>query len=464
MLIPFASQAYERSRYGLPPQTLINLFHEQSPIPDRPSVLLPVGGLKAFATVGSGPIRAIYQVDGVLSDLIYIVSGTEIYSMTTAGVSTLLMTGVASGVVRMAASNIEIAIAVGGSGYIIDSAGAHIITDPDFPEVVDVAFINGYFIWVTKDSGQFIWSEILDGDDYDGLDFATAEDTPDNLVGVIVDHKEVLLFGTKTIEPWVNTGDSSAPFIPRTGSVIQRGCISAASITSLDNTVFFVGDDRLVYRLAGITPERLSTFSIEESLSKVSDASLVDVSGQVYAEDGHTFYVLDIPGSGTYAYDLATGAWHQRRSWGLTLWGAQMLARVGGVVFCGSRSTGAVYTLDKDTHEESFGPIERTGTAGVPVQGGRPVVNSLTLDIAAGVGASSGQGLDPEVMLRYSDDLGRTWSQERTRKFGKVGEYDKRATWRRLGRMKAPGRVYKFRVTDPVPVVIYGARQDVYIP
>lgn len=461
-LIPFSAQSYERNAYGLPPQMLVNLFHETSPMPDRPSVLLPTPALTAFAEVGSGPIRLIFQEDGVLDGQAYIVSGDEVFTLTGTSLSSIF-SGLPDGDIEDAASHLEVALSVNDQGFIIDTDGVHEITDTDFPDVVDVAYINGYFLWVRKDTGQFIWSTILDGDVYDGLDFATAEESPDNLLAVIVDHSEVLLFGVDTIETWVPSGDPDAPFVKRLGATRERGALSRKSIAQLDNTVFFVGDDRIVYRI-GEGLERISSFAIEEALSAVPYADRGDVSGRAYAQDGHTFYVLDIPGNGTYAFDLATGLWHQRKSRDLTLWGGDMIARVDGNWLAGSRTDGALFKIDPEGIEERFGPIEREATAGVPVRSGRPILNSVALDIQTGDGPLTGQGSDPQAMLDWSDDLGRTWSNVLNRSIGKTGQYGQEVVWRRLGRMKSPGRILRFRVTDPVQVVIHGARIDEYIP
>ena len=57
--------------------------------------------------------------------------------------------------------------------------------------------------------------------------------------------------------------------------------------------------------------------------------------------------------------------------------------------------------------------------------------------------------------MRYSDDGAKTWSNYRSTSMGKIGEYQNRCVWRRNGR--ARGRIYQFRVTDPVKVSINGA-------
>ena len=64
-------------------------------------------------------------------------------------------------------------------------------------------------------------------------------------------------------------------------------------------------------------------------------------------------------------------------------------------------------------------------------------------------------GYDPQVMLRWSDDSGHTWSSEHWTSMGKIGEYGYRTFWRRLGSSR--DRVYEVSGTDPVKIAIMGA-------
>ena len=67
-------------------------------------------------------------------------------------------------------------------------------------------------------------------------------------------------------------------------------------------------------------------------------------------------------------------------------------------------------------------------------------------------------GYDPQVMLRWSDDGGHTWSSEHWTSMGKIGEYGRRAIWRRLGMtVKLRDRIYEVSGTDPVKIDIMGA-------
>lgn len=64
-------------------------------------------------------------------------------------------------------------------------------------------------------------------------------------------------------------------------------------------------------------------------------------------------------------------------------------------------------------------------------------------------------GTNPQVMLRWSNDGGRTWGPEHWRNAGKQGEYGKRVRWNRQGVGRR--RVYEVVLTDPIQWRIVGA-------
>ena len=83
-------------------------------------------------------------------------------------------------------------------------------------------------------------------------------------------------------------------------------------------------------------------------------------------------------------------------------------------------------------------------------------VHEIHLDIEAGVGTTSGQGVAPVVMLSWSEDDGRTWSSDMEASLGAIGQYRRRARFLRLGR--SYNRSWRFRITDPVKVAVLGAQ------
>jgi hypothetical protein len=165
----------------------------------------------------------------------------------------------------------------------------------------------------------------------------------------------------------------------------------------------------------------------------------------------------------TWTYDLTTNAWHERESFGETHYRAYNYLYIYGKHLVGDYSAGVVYELDADTYTDAGGTLRRIGTS-APVQ--KDVWGALQIYFEQGVGLTTGQGSDPTVALKWSDDGGKTWSNSHNRQIGKIGEYKWRTIWRRLGQSRfrilgKPGpRVFEITVTDPVKWVVIDAHAE----
>lgn len=82
------------------------------------------------------------------------------------------------------------------------------IADEDFPNgVTQSTYQDGFFIVAGDGSGKFYINETPNnGALWNGLDFASAEGSPDNTIAVISSHRELWLIGSASAEIWVNTG------------------------------------------------------------------------------------------------------------------------------------------------------------------------------------------------------------------------------------------------------------------
>ena len=69
--------------------------------------------------------------------------------------------------------------------------------------------------------------------------------------------------------------------------------------------------------------------------------------------------------------------------------------------------------------------------------------------LQSGVGLTTGQGSDPKVRMSFSDDGGRTFSDEFSRSIGKIGEYGHRSIGRQQGRFPV-SRMIKLKITGKV--------------
>lgn len=468
MKIPFATTSYQARSLPLAAQQCVNLFAEAAPADARsPVVLYGTPGLLHVGTIGAGPIRLLYEMAGVL----YAVSRDQLYRVAADGSGTLL--GTLAGRTRTsyrleAADNGSQLVIVNtgtGSASVYDSRTGVLsaITDGDFWRASSVSYVDGYHIFSRPNSGQWFISDLLEAASFDSLDFATAETYPDQLVRVFVDHREVWLFGDQSTEIWTNTGAASFPFTRLSGTVLERGCGAAGSVAKMDNSVYWLGNDRVIYRAAGYQPQRISTHALEYALA--SYAVVSDAQAFCYSMEGHSFFCVSFPSAGhTWVYDAASGLWHERESRddegrSLGRWRVGSYAKCYGLHLAGDYADNRIYLLDLDEGTEAGLPIRRVATSPpIAAAGSRLSMSRVEIEAETGVGLTVGQGRDPAAMLEWSDDGGRTWSSEHWSTLGAIGAYRRRCRWYRLGQFRE--RYLRLTIADPVRVAILGASAE----
>ena len=437
---------------------VVNLYAEPAPPGSRAKVVLyGTPGQKAWATVGDDTIRAGLEGQGYS----YILSGSTLWRTDSSGVSTPCMGDLipTTGAATLINNGTQIGLLVVPDWFVVvGTAITKVVSGGPAAGFSSVAYIGGYAVLAVNDtSGQFYITAPLDFATIDALDFATAESSPDGLLSVLVDHREAWLFGAESIEPWTLTGASPFPFEPVQGALLERGCGAALSPAKLDNSLVWLGNDRIVYRADGYTPVRISTHAVEDIL-RVGTVS--DAYGMTYSQGGHDFYVLTLPSlNRTLVYDAATSIWHERQSGtALTpaIWAPLCIFPAFGKTLVGLQA-GRVAELDLDTFDDLGDPI-RSVIVGVPLyaEGKSAICHEMELECELGVGINTGQGSAPEVMMRFSKDGTGTWSNERRASLGPMGVRRKRAKWNRNGHFRE--FVPEFSVSDPVKRAFYGIR------
>ncbi len=286
---------------------------------------------------------------------------------------------------------------------------------------------------------------------------------PGNIVALIPNKREVFILSERSTEVWVDTGSYPFPFSPVPGSSSQHGCAARGSIARLGESFAFLAQDSrgiaTILMMNGYGMRRISTYAIEQRIQSYSIVS--DAVAFSYQEAGHEFYVISFPTADeTWVYDISAGVWHQR-TWtdnqGMPhRIRANCSMNFRGKVIVGDYSNGNLYVMDRSAYTDNGQPIiRRRRCPHLTNDLKRIFYNDLQIQFQPGVGLQSGQGSNPQAMLRYSDDGGSTWSNERWTTIGAVGKYKNRAIWRRLG--YARDRVFEVTVSDPINACIISA-------
>jgi hypothetical protein len=336
---------------------MVNLFPEV--VPDggkEPAFLQRCPGLRLVATVGGGPIRGMWK----FGDFLYVASGGKLYRVDGNFAVTELGLINGSGPVSMSDNGTQLFVACNPDAFIYNSSTGVFgqITDPDFPGAVTVGYLDGYFVFNEPNSQRFWVTSLNDGTAIDPLDFASAEGNPDDVVSLMVDHREVWLFGSNTVEVWYNAGLADFPLARIDGAFMETGCLAPYSVAKLDNSVFWLGSDArgngIVYRNQGYNAQRVSTHAVEWQIQQYG--VLNDAIGYSYQQDGHSFYVLTFPtANATWVFDVSTGAWHERAAWDgveFRRHRSNCQANFAGQVVVGDWEDGRIYAFDPEVYRD----------------------------------------------------------------------------------------------------------------
>ena len=504
----FVGPSYEAPSIYQDAQECINFYPEVDPTkpPGTRGIvaLYPTPGYTMAAQLAVGPVRGMRALSG--GQYLVVVSGTSAYSMTSAMVPTLI--GFVSGTGQVSISD-NVTTADGLTAYIVSGADRYTwvaitgvftqlpATDgpwqgADVCEVVDNYNIYnqpGTQNWAATDLGSSLSTNAY---------YGAKDGAPDTLVSLIVDHRQVYLLGEFTTEVWTDIGNVipgiiSFPFQRVPGTMVQHGIAAQFSVARFAEAFMFVSQDQrgqsIIGMIAGYQFQRVSTHAVEQSLV---DKTISDAIAWTYQIEGHEFYVVTFPSADlTWVYDLASQAWHKWLSFSngeFHRHRSNCGVNFAGNIFIGDFENGMLYKLSNTVYTNNGEPIRRLRRAphlttdlqrqyfdefqiqfqpGVGLAGNNPADPLEALLTESGdelltesgddllVSVATTQGVDPQAMLRWSNDGGSTWSNEHWTSIGKIGRYQNRAIWRRLG--MARDRIFEVSISDPVKAVIVSA-------
>lgn len=467
MLVPFASRTRSATSLAVDTEHLINCYpeYEKSGRSKSVAALYGVPGYSLFANLGAFPCRGWRD----LGDYTYAVFRNELHRIDAAGSSTIIGTLTTStGRVGIDHNGTDLVIFDGTNGYSYEP-GTGTFTDFTansifFPKgATHVAHLDGFMIAApaTLNPQRFYASDSETVKVWNAAQFATAERQDDPLVGVITDHTDAFLFGTKTVEVWNNSGTGSFPFARQSGISLQWGLAAPRAVTKYRDSIAFLGfrgnDNALrVIGMEGYSPVSLSNPYIETQLR--SYASISDCVASTYSVGGHDFMSLHFAGAGVcWNYDSQTGEWHERRHGPASVGRSAMYLPFQGKTLAADHENGKIYTVETTTYEDAGDELHFIARGGI-ISNDEERISHAALEAVweRGVGTVTGQGQDPQAQLGISDDGGQTWRRGLFRPMGKIGETKARTRWLRLGRPR--NRVYELTVTDPVKRVLVGVK------
>jgi len=448
MQIPILSGIYTDNGPDLRTSYPVNMV----PVPKASGVstefLRPADGIVGNG-VGPGIDRGGINWNGIC----YRVMGSKLVAVASDGAVTVLgdVGGPTETLVSMDYSFDRLAIASGGRLYYWSNAlGLVQVTDPDLGLVLDVVWVDGYFM--TTDGTSLVVTELADPTQVNPLKYGSSEVDPDPVVALLKLRNEVYALNRNTIEVFDNVGGEFFPFQRIDGAQVQKGVIGTFGCCVFVETVAFLGSGRNeapgIYLGANATSSKISTQEIDELLQTYTEAQLAVVKLEARNDKAHQHLYVHLPDR-TIVYDASASEALKQHVWFVlttsTAGFGQFRAR--NMVWCydnwlvGDPLSSAIGKFVQDTSDH-WGQIVRWefGTMMMYNEGNGAIVHQLELVALTGRVAL---GKDPMITTSYSLD-GRSWSQDHAVRAGKLGDNGKRVAWFQQGHWRN-WRVQRFR-------------------
>jgi hypothetical protein len=316
------------------------------------------------------------------------------------------------------------------------------VTDPDLGIVLDVVWVDGYFM--TTDGTSLIVTELTDPTQVNPLKYGSSEVDPDPVVALLKLRNEVYALNRNTIEVFDNVAGQFFPFQRIDGAQIQKGVVGTfASCVFIEN-IAFLGSGRneapSIYVGANAQVTKISTQEIDEILLGYTEAQLALVKLEARNDRSHQHLYIHLPDR-TIVFDA-----NATKALGQNVWFTLTTSIVG---FSQYRARNLVWAYDKwlvgDPQSSNIGYLVDTigthwgetvrwefGTLIVYNEGRGALFNQLELVTLTG---SVALGKNPMITTSYSVD-GITWSQPKAIRVGTTGDRKKRITWFQQGHMR----------------------------
>lgn len=430
----FGLSSYQRARGDMPELPVINMYAEDAPTEETGVVLQSRPGLVDRAsTMGFAPVKALFRKDNVLGGALFGVTDEGLFQEETG-----IWAFTNPGHVSMDGYSDTLIIAGGARLHTWDGATFAEVPFPDDANVIKVLIAASRAVAIREGTGTFYWSQPL-GTTFDALDFATAENQPDNILDALFIDDTLVLFGTETVEFWPSTDSEELPFQPLEGRTFEKGIRATGCAAIFDSSFVWVGNDNAVYA-NGQAPTPISNPGLNAQIAASAECSLF-----TFTIDGIEFLALRLD-TETHVYGGKSGLWSEFKSYGQSNW----IPRCHSSGVFGSGIDGRTLAWG-DVHTDLGGVMERRFRGGFPMNSGGLTVSNVVLRTNPGrTPFIDGPYADPKVEMRVSRNTGKTWGDWRPKRLGRQGDYSKKVEWRGLGMASQPGFIAEWRVTDPV--------------
>lgn len=397
------------------PSRLLNVYRERAG--DGTPWLKSVLAMMPHTDLPGVFVTAMGVVDGTL----YAVCGGALFEINLDGSYTNLGE-VEHGDATLAGNNGNVTIQAGTRYFVWDGTT---LTEPAigaFAGFSSVETFGHYSVLTEADGSRFQWSALADPTDLPGLNFSDADGRDDVNVRAFALHGMLYLFKTDSHEKWALTGEAGADAFSRIpAGISDTGLKAHGLICRFQGAAFMIGSDNRAHIVTpgGLKP--VSTPAVETAIKLHRPVKCL-----TYADEGHEFLCIIFRDAPAWCYDIATGEWHERGEGpNHEPWGASVSAKFGDDWYIG-RNDGRIAVMRRTDIDGDTPLVREAVSRTLYLDGQRAVLRELEFYSRNGY-------VDATASISLSRDGGRTWGPEKARKFGVVGEYDRRIIFRNQG-------------------------------
>ena len=451
---------YQSRSRPLSSQRTVNMYQQFDEKGKDPFTLHSFYGQEYISEVADGEDRGVHR----MNEILYRIVGKNFYEVDSVGAHTLkgTLTGTGRCIMEDDGDNLVIIADVvyvytASTGVFKQNYNINLV------DILSVTIINNQFIY-TSPSLSFM-AQPGDPFDVSGLDAIAAESSPDSLVRDYVFNQTIYRMGQRTGEPWYNSGVGSPPIDRIDGQEFAVGVGAIHTLGHTDNAMYWLGDDKAIYRVSGGIVQRISDDGLSNTIEEMTTIS--DAFGYPFTIQGQDFYLITFPSeSRTFVINEKLGAngWFELSSGNQgDAYSGTSMVQVYNEIYVANR--GKLLKLNKDRYTQDTDTMVREritqsfGGELLGVKGQRVKMSRLELIMEAGVGLITGQGVLPRVLIETSIDGGRSFKHSAWVNVGRMGQNTLRVELWQL--ISGESFIFRIRMSDPVPLSIYSATLDI---
>lgn len=439
MQIPITSGIYTDSGPDFRSSYPVNYFIVPGANGVSDSYLRPADGLVSVGT-GPGVDRGSIEWKGEH----YRVMGSMLVKISSSGVVTTLgNVGGTTQLVTFDYSFDRLAIASNNNLFYWNGTSLQQVTDPDLGTVIDVVWVDGYFM--TTNGTSLVVTELTDPTQINPLKYGSSEIDPDRVVGLWKIRNEVYALNRHTIEVFDNIGGDFFPFQRIDGAQIPKGCVGTHACCVYEDAIAFLGSGRneapSIYIAANGRAQQISTQEVDRIIGGYTESQLSNVKLEARNDKAQRLLYVHLPDR-CLVYDAVSSQVLDKSVW-------SVLTSTLGAGFSEYKAKNLVWVYNNwwvaDPGSNTFGTLTQSigshwsanvrwefGTTILYNEGRGAIMHEIELVALTGRVAS---GISPTIATSYSVD-GVTWSQSRFINAGKQGERLRRLAWFQQGFMR----------------------------